>query len=1173
MRLRTTRWLLCTWLVLYPAGAGAFDSAGFVLSGNKCYTQPAYVPACGTPANDAFTDQNCYPIQYPVPSADTCDTADAITAQQFNYVTKTFHLATANNLGDTTDTGGSPQSLLICPHPSPSLPPDDLQELNGCWTPDWSAGPVSTAGWVNLRRAWSGAPSGTWADFLTPEHMLITQQAAMIAGFPTPLGNTGTSTNPLFNSLFFVRYPVQDRYLASPLSTTPPTYVVGQSYQPVSFANIGAHASRGIYLAELAQMPDLSLSVWDWAAGNEQCPIANLDQANGLNAFSSGGSTLYDVNNCHDFTKMLGPLNVAHFKPGSHAYYSWYHALALSRMSECTNLATLVTPLDQGNLQGTTPAVTYDTEAHECEREAFVFEMFAQHFLQDNWSTGHMWAGWGSPDLAAFPTSPPLLQWLILSQLSGIPGQPSAIPGPLQWPAMFPHENVPARQVITAAVVAALRGTIHGTKAVSAGISLPPSLGLGPAVGSVSFLSEDPLCGPNYPDLLGALQSTDYQTWPDARTSWSLQGGTTALPLGPNGVSAGAGDYYWNPPASFGKVSILADDLQQHYQPQRDHLLACSAKSLRDVYDQGPGVHGPLNDLSKVDGYTIDSIDPNGPDCWNNWATNDSMEGALAPLFYSRQWPGLPGNAALQQLFQSLSPVFNTIVSYMAVKSKFGTTLAANQYDPNWLQALARLLSGQAILDNVALEATMFASALTDSQGTGIAQMGSPVATPGITMLGVPSWNPPASTTPPAYYADQATPRGSNFPTDAIMGHMFWRSHMREGCTENDATTIAGLRARCMQGALNGGDPEACTACVEAAEPQIPTCAPMQVIDSIETGELGPSKCEALTGGLPNTNLPLEWFDASFAQNEPCPSPAANPACTGNANARWVMTGPTLVPQCIPPQLEAIEYCTGTEGSTDPSAFGQMYEGGALLADPTDHVVLNPIGSPQVTNSACDSYAAGQNQPPQPYQLSDTIFQVALLHSEGVGVTPETIITAYQLERKETDKQPLQLPECTMQVAFGSNAPFADAPPPVPDGPYTAPAVSDAQSMLYYTPYIGAPFERGLGMCGTTQRFSYWDRSCADVLENFPQLGVPLDTGEGLQVGRTTYGYGYQDFTFTGQFGEQQSRCALVEPRSDSPQRSPFNHVCNSQGFVCNSGGLCVWDQGNGLNVNYLLSW
>lgn len=39
----------------------------------------------------------------------------------------------------------------------------------------------------------------------------------------------------------------------------------------------------------------------------------------------------------------------------------------------------------------------------ECEVEALSLEAVAQHYLQDAWSSGHMWQRWGSPELSDFP--------------------------------------------------------------------------------------------------------------------------------------------------------------------------------------------------------------------------------------------------------------------------------------------------------------------------------------------------------------------------------------------------------------------------------------------------------------------------------------------------------------------------------------------------------------------------------------------------------------------------------------------------------------------------------------------------------------------------------------------------------------------------------------------------
>jgi hypothetical protein len=164
--------------------------------------------------------------------------------------------------------------------------------------------------------------------------MLITLTAAQLAGFPIPGNSTaGPSTNPMFTQVFWSRYPVLDQYVASPWTLpdaqtgTGGWYVVGQTMQPVSFANMAAHATRGIFIPELAQLPDQSYSVWDWAAGNEVCPIQGLDSPDGLNVYSSQGATKYDVNNCHDFGRLMGPLNANHFKPGNQAFYHYCRKL------------------------------------------------------------------------------------------------------------------------------------------------------------------------------------------------------------------------------------------------------------------------------------------------------------------------------------------------------------------------------------------------------------------------------------------------------------------------------------------------------------------------------------------------------------------------------------------------------------------------------------------------------------------------------------------------------------------------------------------------------------------------------------------------------------------------------------------------------------------------------
>jgi hypothetical protein len=60
---------------------------------------------------------------------------------------------------------------------------------------------------------------------------------------------------------------------------------------------------------------------------------------------------------------------------------------------------------------------TFEAFVQACEQEAFVLEAVGHHFLQDAWSTGHMWERWGSPDLIDFTDLP---QSLLIAMTSGL---------------------------------------------------------------------------------------------------------------------------------------------------------------------------------------------------------------------------------------------------------------------------------------------------------------------------------------------------------------------------------------------------------------------------------------------------------------------------------------------------------------------------------------------------------------------------------------------------------------------------------------------------------------------------------------------------------------------------------------------------------------------------------
>ena len=159
---------------------------------------------------------------------------------------------------------------------------------------------------------------------------------------------------------------------------------------PSSLGDVGALQSRQLTVAEFAQLPDFGYSLSDWALGLETCPVDSVD-----------------ATSCHLFAGHMGALNSNHFLPQSQVFYGHYHALALARAGECKATSTKLGA----------EAARFADVVRECEKEALLLEAVAQHYLQDAWSSGHMWSRWGSPDRAAFPS---LLRGVAVAATAGL---------------------------------------------------------------------------------------------------------------------------------------------------------------------------------------------------------------------------------------------------------------------------------------------------------------------------------------------------------------------------------------------------------------------------------------------------------------------------------------------------------------------------------------------------------------------------------------------------------------------------------------------------------------------------------------------------------------------------------------------------------------------------------
>lgn len=226
---------------------------------------------------------------------------------------------------------------------NPSLDPQALAASSGeACSP--SAGPAVA------RQRWIGS---------IDEHRRLWERTRELAGLPASVSVTRTLT-------VFTGAQTVD------LGGSPaPTLV------PAPFEATARVAVRHFSVGELAQLPDFSYALWDWASGQETCPLE--------------GAT--SVAECHDFASHMGPVNSNHFVPQSREYYARYHELALARGAECAAL--------RGKLTGV--GARFDDYLRECELEALSLEAVGQHYLQDAWSMGHMWQRWGSSTLAEFP--------------------------------------------------------------------------------------------------------------------------------------------------------------------------------------------------------------------------------------------------------------------------------------------------------------------------------------------------------------------------------------------------------------------------------------------------------------------------------------------------------------------------------------------------------------------------------------------------------------------------------------------------------------------------------------------------------------------------------------------------------------------------------------------------
>ena len=346
---------------------------------------------------------------------------------------------------------------------------------------------------------------------------------------------------------------------------------------PVEFAGANKIASRCYGIDEMAQLPDFSYALWDWTSGNMQCPAAGA------------GVSPAD---CHDYGAYLGPLNASHFLPQAQAYFRHYHGIALQRAGACAEVRRKLAATPQ-----------FFRFVQQCEQEAFTYEAVAEHYLQDAWSTGHMWQRWGSPELSDFPSRSVAV---VLALTSGLI---HGARGVLQ--SAFPDYDFPDP------LCAPIDPTVYGVPLVTHPVRYRQGSALTPGIGDV-YMS---LLASSYPQQLASLTACETGAIAEIAVAAGLPSAQLpASALSSSFDQACFSQRVTNESMLLGAgLDFVKDGTQRHIQI--DGLVAAGVEFL-NIYKQ---VSPPLSPIESAD-FAIDlaivgttltlaaALDPDGTD-------------------------------------------------------------------------------------------------------------------------------------------------------------------------------------------------------------------------------------------------------------------------------------------------------------------------------------------------------------------------------------------------------------------------------------------------------------------------------------------------------------------------------------------------------------------------------
>lgn len=157
--------------------------------------------------------------------------------------------------------------------------------------------------------------------------------------------------------------------------------------------------------ARFTGMPDYSYTISDWINRNRFCP--------------SLPSAAPNQSRCHAFAGWLGAvLNSSHFGDQATAFYRHFHAVALARAEAANQIGAAIEAARAGG------TAFEEAEAARYQREAEVmalaYEAYAQHFLQDRWSSGHTWNRWNAGSYEGLPRPNDYVVNMALGGITGV---------------------------------------------------------------------------------------------------------------------------------------------------------------------------------------------------------------------------------------------------------------------------------------------------------------------------------------------------------------------------------------------------------------------------------------------------------------------------------------------------------------------------------------------------------------------------------------------------------------------------------------------------------------------------------------------------------------------------------------------------------------------------------